>query len=100
MANKFETKQWELEELGRIYDYLEQRHKDLSTEWKMTDALRQKYRWVNGERELLWEDEEKTIPVMENVWDDVVVPEDELSEEKITKRNLYKKFMEYIEKQI
>lgn len=41
----------------------------------------QDYRWENHERVPLWEDPERTIPVMTDKWDFVEKSDDELSEE-------------------
>ena len=100
MANKFETKRYEIEELGNVYDYLERRFNDYGTEWKETDELRQARKWDSevGKYVEAWEDDEHTIPKMEKVWKDVPVADDELSEEKKAKRNMIKKLMEMLDK--
>ena len=102
MATKFETKKWELEELGWFYTELEHHYKDLAEEFKKLDEMEQVTEWNRETKEydLVWEDEEQTIPKMANKWGYVTIPDDELSEEKITRRDICKKLMEYIEKQI
>lgn len=102
MANKFETKRYEIEELGNIYDYLERRYNDHGTEWKETEELRQSTKWDRdaGKYVPIWEDEAETIPVMEHVWKDVPVADEELSDEHRAKRNIIKKVMEMIDKMV
>lgn len=102
MATKFETKKWELEELGWFYTELEHRHKDLAEEFKKLDEMEQATEWNRETKEydLVWEDEEQTVPKMVNKWGYVTLPDNELSEEKRAKRDICKKLMEYIEKQI
>lgn len=102
MANKFETKRYEIEELGNIYDFLERRYNDHGTEWKETDELRQATAWNSDTRkyEPVWEDDEQTIPKMEHVWRDVPVADEELSDEHKAKRNIVKKVMEMIDKMV
>ena len=102
MASKFEIKQWEVEELGNIYQYLEDRFKDLAEKYQPLDELEQETRWNTETREydLVWEDEEQTVPKMVKKWGYVTIPEEELPEEKVVKRNICKSLIKYIEKLI
>lgn len=102
MANKFQIKQWEVEELGRLYSTLEERYKDLAEEYRQLDEMEQRKEWNSETRdyELVWEDEEQTIPKMTHKWGYVTLTDDELSEERRVKRDLCEKLMAYIEKQL
>lgn len=63
MKNVFEEKAVVANELGRIYEYLQSRLNDLNTKYDVIGQS-QATNWKTGE--LLWEDEEQTIPKMSN----------------------------------
>ena len=102
MANKFELKKWKLEEFGEIYNWLEERIKDHSFTYGQTDELEQDRQWNSEtkEMELAWEDEEKTVPKMVKKWGRIEIPDDELTEEIITKKETCEAIKAFIEKQI
>lgn len=102
MANKFEVKQWEVEELGYIYEVLEDRRKSLAQEYRQLDEMEQATEWNRETRayDLVWEDEEQTVPKMTHKWGYVTLEDDELSEEKHIKKDLCERVMAYIEKQL
>lgn len=100
MANKFEMKSWELDEYGRIYAELEERVKDLGYKWGKLETQHQDYDWVDGKKELLWEDEEKTIPKMAYDWGNIELSEDEITDDIRAKRKVCEAIMAFIDKQI
>ena len=102
MANKFETKRWQLEQYGEIYAWLEEQINSLSRDYRRLDEMEQDTRWntTTKEYELLWEDEEKTIPKMINKWGYVDLTEDELSDEAKAKQEACIVVMNFLEKNI
>ena len=102
MATKFETKRWQLEEFGEIYNWLEEQINGFGRDYRRLDEMEQDTRWNSElhEYELLWEDEEKTVPKMVNKWGYVDIPEDELTEEAKAKREACRAVMAFLEKNI
>lgn len=78
MANKFKEKQILAELLDGLYADIDRKEQDARTEYKITGKEDEQAKdWRSGE--LLWEDEEKTIPKMRDKWE--TVPKEELNEE-------------------
>ena len=78
MLTKFDEKRIEAEILGELYRFVEEKENSTKREYRkvgITDE--QDTHWKTGE--LLWEDEEKTIPKMKDVWD--YVDKEEWSEQ-------------------
>ena len=81
MASKFEKIRYKAEVLNDVYRMLESKEKDLHTEYRATGKTTEQAKdWSTGE--LLWEDEEKTIPKYRDKYEDVEIPDDELSDER------------------
>ena len=78
MANKFKEKQILAEILNDLYNEVEEAEKRARATYQPVGE-KQSYDWRNNE--LLWEDEEKTIPKMEKDWGYVDKDEDDLTEE-------------------
>jgi len=98
----FKRKQIELEELDKLYELVQTDIKYLLTEYRKTEELEQKRKWNSEthEYDLLWEDDEQTIPLMENVWRDVEITEDELSDESKLKLDVYRSLIKKLEKML
>ena len=86
MANKFEKKRIEMGYLESVYSLLEDKLKDLM----------QAKDWRTGE--LLWEDEEKTIPIYRDKYDCVEVFDDELDDEDRLRMSVLNELMAKLEK--
>lgn len=80
-VNKFQLKKAEAEILESLNNALDERMKDAGQEYRKTGEQRQKKNWKTDE--LVWEDEEQTIPSMEEIWDYVEIPESELSDDRV-----------------
>ncbi len=77
-VNKFEEKRIEASILSELYEAVKRREQSAyCTYGVVVENDHQAKDWRTGE--LLWEDEEKTIPKMEHKWGDI--PKEELSEE-------------------
>ena len=99
MANKFREKQILAEVLNDLYDTLEQKEKSVHYEYKVVGKKDvQRKHWSTGE--LMWEDDEKTIPLMEDDWQQVSRAEEDLTEEDILKIKVYKYVMAQLEKML
>lgn len=78
MTNKFKEKQILAELLDELYTTIDRKEQDARTEYKITGKTETQAKdWRTGE--LRWEDEEKTIPKMEDKWE--TVPKESLSED-------------------
>lgn len=78
MANKFKEKKVLAELLDDLYVEIDRKEQDARTEYKVTGKTeKQATDWRTGE--LKWEDEEKTIPKMEDKWE--TVPKENLTED-------------------
>lgn len=76
---RFENIKLTAEILQDIYAYLEQRVEDKTKRYEVVGKSdKQKTSWKTGE--LMWEDEEHTIPVYENVYDYVTYDVENLDE--------------------
>jgi hypothetical protein len=96
--NKFKTKKAEAEILDELYMRVEEKLADTYTEYRPTDEQEQDKDWRTGE--LLWEDEEQTIPKMKPVWKYMEIPEEELNEDKQAIVKACKTIMTALEKML
>ena len=96
MTNKILLAKLRAEALDVAYRAVENEAKYIGKDYRVVEKdYKQKTDWKTGE--LQWEDEEKTIPKMEDRWDYVDIPEDELSDEVKLKIQAYKDVLEDIE---
>lgn len=81
---KIKQKQEVLRILGRLYDILESETRDAGCDYvEVGKETTQKKHWKTGE--LLWEDDEKTIPKYDSIYDWVKKkPEDFSDDDKTT----------------
>ena len=97
MANKFQEKKIMVEVLDELYSTLEAKVKSVHYEYKIVGKKdTQSRHWNTGE--LLWEDEEKTIPRMDDDWREV--EKEELTEEDELRLKVYKYLMVQLEKML
>jgi DNA/RNA-binding domain of Phe-tRNA-synthetase-like protein len=97
MANKFMERKIEAEILVEIYEELETKLKNATKRYECVGKESEQARnWKTDE--LLWEDEEHTIPKYRDRYDYVEVPEDELTEEEKMKTRVIKNIMAKLEK--
>lgn len=84
MANKFETIMAKAEVLNEVAQYIEGRINDRGCEYTVIGkSTRQKKDWRN-DGALMWEDDACTIPMYEDEYGYVPIPEEDLSDEKRT----------------
>ena len=77
---KLAQKKAQLTIIEKLMDALNDLKKDTTQEYKVVGKEdKQATNWKTGE--LLWEDEEKTIPRYDNKWAYVEIPEEELTDE-------------------
>ena len=99
MANKFQEKQILAEVLNDLYSMVESKEKSIHCEYKRVGKSDvQSKNWRTGELE--WEDEEKTIPKMEDIWQDVPKSDDELTEDDLLRIKVYNYVKAQLEKMI
>ena len=80
-SSKFSVKKAQLEILERFSKVLDEMNNDATTDYRVVGKEEeQATNWKTGE--LLWEDEECTIPRYRDKWDSVVLKEDEMTEDK------------------
>lgn len=97
MANKFREKQIEAEVLGELYNVLATKERDIHQDYRVIGTSdEQDTHWKTGE--LLWEDDEKTIPRMKQIWG--YVDKEELSEDEEIRVAVYKRLMAALEKML
>ena len=99
MANKFKEKQYVAELPDKLYREIEREDKDCVQEYRRvgtTDV--QETHWKTGE--LIWEDEEKTIPKMRDKWDYVQKSEEEMTEDNYAKLKACQYIKTQLEKMI
>lgn len=97
MANKFQEKQILAEVLNELYSTLEEKEKSVHRDYRVVGKkATQRRHWNTGE--LMWEDDEKTIPLMEDDWQ--YVEKEDLTEEDVLKIKVYKYVMAQLEKMI
>ena len=97
MTNKFKEKQFTAEILADLYDEVERKEGNIRTHYQPIGE-KQAFDWRNNE--LLWEDEEKTIPKMEKEWGYVDKDEEELTEEDRMKLKVCQQIKAQLEKMI
>ena len=78
MTNKFKEKQFTAEILSDLYETVESKERDIRTNYQPIGEVQEKD-WRTGE--LLWEDDEQTIPKMTKEWGYVDKDDDDLSED-------------------
>ena len=99
MANKFKEKQIMAEILNELYNVVDKKEEDCRQEYRkigVTDE--QAKHWKTGE--LLWEDAEKTIPKMVDVWDYVMKSDEEMSEDDYVRIKVCQYIKSQLEKMI
>ena len=97
MANKFREAQVKAEVLEELYNVVESKKKDVFYTYGVTEPNgRQAKDWRTGE--LLWEDDEHTIPKMEDVWGEI--EKEELSEEDLIRVEIYEGVLHMLEKML
>ena len=96
-TNKFKEKQYEAEILSDLYDVLVEKKKSISQDYRVVEEnYRQRTDWRTGE--LLWEDEEHTIPRMEDRYDYVTKLDSELDDNDRIKIKAIESIMGKLEK--
>lgn len=84
MANKFKEKQHLAELLDQLYRVVQTEEDNCRQEYRKVGTTdEQEKHWKTGE--LLWEDEEKTIPKMRDKWDYVMKSDEEMGEDDYAK---------------
>lgn len=79
MANTIKTKAMRASILENIYDYLESKIRDEGCRYEEVGKKNEQAKdWRTGE--LKWDDDEKTIPHYDSIYDYVPIPESELDE--------------------
>ena len=95
--NKFEEKRIEAEVLSELYENVARKEQDVHEEYTVIGKSEEQDKdWRTGD--LLWEDEEKTIPKMKDKYG--TVEKTELSEEDELKIRVYKRIMAALEKML
>ena len=97
MTNKFKEKQFTAEILADLYDEVESKERNIRTHYQPIGE-KQAFDWRNNE--LVWEDEEKTIPKMEKEWGYVDKDEEELTEEDKMKLKVCQQIKTQLERMI
>ena len=96
-TNKFMERKIEAEILGELYEKLENDLKYATKSYERVGKETEQARdYKTGE--LLWDDEEHTIPRFRDNWDYVDVPEDKLTDEAKLKIKVIKNVMAKLEK--
>ena len=98
MTNKFKEKQFTAEILNDLYNEVEEKERSIRTTYTRIGE-KQDTDWRRG-GELLWEDEEKTIPKMTDEWGYVDRDEEELTEEDRLKLKVCQNIKAHLEKMI
>ena len=79
-----QAKRAQLDVIEKLLEALDDVKKNTKCDFKVVGKKDEQARnWRTGE--LLWEDDEKTVPKYEDKYDYVPIPEDELSEERKAK---------------
>lgn len=95
--NKFKERQFEAEVLGELYEELENKLKSTMSRYECVGKEEEQARdWRTNE--LLWEDEEKTIPKYRDRYEYVPMPETNLTDEEKLKVKVIKNIMTKLEK--
>ena len=95
MANKFKEKKILADILDELYEVVEAKERSASTDYVPVGEEQEKD-WRTGE--LMWEDDEQTIPKMTKKWD--YVEKETLSESDIILVNMCKHIKTQLEKMI
>ena len=99
MANKFKEKQILAEILNILHTSVEQMENDCRRDYRKVGVTEvQDTHWRTGE--LLWEDEEKTIPKMKEKWDYVNKTEEEMTEDDVIRVKVCQHIKAQLEKMI
>ena len=99
MTNKFKEKQFTAEILSMLYERVEEYENSYKTEYqKIGESDEQATNWKTGE--LVWEDEEKTIPVMKAIWDYVPKSAEDLSDDDKLRIKVCQQIKSQLEKMI
>jgi hypothetical protein len=98
--NTIREKRFALEYLEDIFNLLDGREHDVRYEYRKTgvDETKQRTAWRTGE--LLWEDEEKTIPSYEPIYEDVLKTDEEMTEDDNLKLKVINNIKATLEKMI
>jgi hypothetical protein len=97
MLTKFDEKRIEAEILGELYKSIEEKEAGTKRDYRKIGVYdEQDKAWDTGE--LLWEDEEKTIPKMKAKWG--YVDKEELTEEDELYLQVYRKIKSALEKML
>lgn len=95
----FDIRVAKVEGVAEAYKFIENRIHDVTTTYQVVErAYEQEKDWRTGE--LVWEDEDQTVPKMKDRWDYVAIPEDELTEEIKLKVEAYNLILKDLEKLI
>lgn len=98
-TNKFMAKKFLAEALCEMYEILVQKEKDIHQEYRRVGfEEEQATDWRTGE--LLWEDEEKTVPKFRDKYDYVTKDDSELTDEDIAKSKAYQYIMNQLERML
>jgi hypothetical protein len=94
--NKFMEAKIKAEVLCDVYEMIFDEARRRCMRYEIVEEnYRQATDWRTGEPK--WEDEEKTIPKMEDRYDFVEIPEEEMTEEEQIKRDVYDLILKKIE---
>lgn len=103
-VNKFMVSRVKAEVLEDVYNYVQRAEEQVTKHFGPTGEKKQseRYNRESGQYELQWEDEEETIPVMEDVWGDLEYTEEELEEmpEILAKKIVYQEILKNLEKML
>lgn len=103
-VNKFMVSRVKAEVLEDVYNYVQREEEQITKHYGPTGEKRQseRYNRESGQYELQWEDEEQTVPRMEDVYDDVEYTEEELEErpEILAKKIVYQDILKTLEKML
>lgn len=97
MTNKFKEVQIKAEILNELYELVESNERRYLADYTPVGE-KQSVDWRTGE--LMWEDEEKTIPKMEKVWDYVEKDDEEITPEDRLRIKIYQQIKTQLEKMI
>lgn len=96
MANKFETAKVKAEILERVYNSVKDMRDQVTRDWRDLGTTHQEKNWRTDE--LVWEDEEKTIPHMVKDYGYVDKTSDEYTEADKIQMKVLDEVLAYIEK--
>lgn len=99
MANIFEEKKVAAEMLGELYKTVEDRIKCEFRSWEII-GYSETEQDTNWRGELLWEDEEQTIPKKKRIYGYVDKVEADLDDEAKTRLKVYRNILKQLEKMI